>query len=58
MVNAYLEEWSVLTEKAADQKFNADSSAFAREKFWPRVAGSYGLDWRGTMHVGAGGGIY
>ena len=34
MLNAYLEEWSVLTEKAENQRFNAcDSSAFAWEKF-------------------------
>jgi hypothetical protein len=53
MLNAYLEEWSVLTENAANQRFNAcDSSAFAWEKFWPRVAGWYGIEWTGPMHVG------
>jgi hypothetical protein len=53
MLNAYLEEWSVLTEKAENQRFNAcDSSAFAWEKFWPRVAGWYGIQWKGPMDVG------
>ena len=53
MLNAYLEEWSVLTEKAENQRFNAcDSSAFAWEIFWPRVAGWYGIKWKGPMDVG------
>ncbi len=44
MLNAYLEEWSVLTDEATDQRFNAcDSSAFAWEKTWPRIAGWYGI---------------
>jgi hypothetical protein len=51
--NAYLEEWSVLSEKAENQRFNAcDSSPFAWEKFWPRVAGWYGIKWKGPMDVG------
>ena len=29
-----------------------DNSAFAWEKFWPRVAGWYGIEWKGLMHVG------
>ena len=48
MMNAYLEEWAVLTPGAADQRFNAcDSSAFAWEGFWPRLAGWYGISWKG-----------
>jgi nucleoside-diphosphate-sugar epimerase len=48
MMNAYLEEWSVLTPKAENQKFNAwDSSAFTFEAFWPRLAGWYGIEWKG-----------
>ncbi len=48
MLNAYQEEWAVLTEHAKDQKFNTcDNSAFAWEKFWPRVAGWYGIEYQG-----------
>ncbi|KAK5071075.1 hypothetical protein LTR64_007578 [Lithohypha guttulata] len=45
MMNAYLEEWAVLTDQAKDQKFNAfDGGAFAWEGFWPRLAGWYGIE--------------
>lgn len=48
MMNAYLEEWAVLTPAAKDQKFNAcDSSAFTSESFWPKLAGWYGIKWNG-----------
>lgn len=48
MMNAYLEEWSVLTPGAKNQKFNAcDSSAFAWEGFWPKIAGWYGIKFNG-----------
>jgi nucleoside-diphosphate-sugar epimerase len=48
MMNAYMEEWAVLTPAAADQKFNAcDNSAFTWEACWPRVAGWYGIGWIG-----------
>lgn len=48
MMNAYLEEWSVLTPAARNQKFNAcDNSAFTWEGFWPRLAGWYGIEWKG-----------
>ncbi|KAL9113161.1 MAG: hypothetical protein Q9227_002773 [Pyrenula ochraceoflavens] len=44
-MNAYLEEWSVLTPGAKNQKFNAsDNSAFTWEATLPRVAQWYGLD--------------
>ncbi|KAI7550775.1 hypothetical protein KC331_g2965 [Hortaea werneckii] len=49
MMNAYMEEWSVL-QGPPNQKYNTcDSSAFAWEKCWPRVAGWYGLDFRGPQ---------
>lgn len=48
MMNAYLEEWSVLTSGARNQKFNAcDNSAFTWEGAWPRIAGWFGIDWTG-----------
>ena len=48
MMNAYMEEWAVLTDVARDQKFNTcDSSSFAWEGCWPRIAGWYGIEWKG-----------
>lgn len=48
MLNGYLEEWAVLSDKAKDQKFNAwDDSAFSCEKFWPKLAGWYGMSYTG-----------
>ena len=48
MMNAYMEEWAVLTDRAKDQRFNVcDSSAFAWEKGWPHIAGWYGIEWKG-----------
>jgi nucleoside-diphosphate-sugar epimerase len=47
-INAYMEEWAVLTEGARDQRFNVcDGSAFAWESCWPRIAGWYGIEWMG-----------
>ncbi|KAK1073108.1 hypothetical protein LTR74_002074 [Friedmanniomyces endolithicus] len=47
MMNAYMEEWTVLLGPP-DQKYNTcDSSAFAWESAWPRVAGWYGVEARG-----------
>ena len=47
-MNAYIEEWMVLTPDAADQKFNAlDDSAFSWEGIWPRIAECYGIEWVG-----------
>ncbi|RVX69025.1 hypothetical protein B0A52_08092 [Exophiala mesophila] len=47
-MNAYLEEWMVLTPKAANQKFNAlDDSAFSWEGLWPKIAECYDLEWEG-----------
>jgi len=48
MLNAYQEEWAVLTPAAENQKFNTwDDSAFTWEAFWPRLAGWYGISWNG-----------
>lgn len=48
MMNAYMEEWAVLTPAAADQSFNTvDGSVFTWEGFWPRLAGWFGLEWTG-----------
>ena len=48
MLNAYQEEWAVLSPQARDQKFNTcDDSAFTWEMFWPRLAGWYGVSWEG-----------
>ncbi|KAI0129701.1 hypothetical protein BJ170DRAFT_617299 [Xylariales sp. AK1849] len=48
MMNGYMEEWAVLTPAAENQRFNAcDSSSFTWEAFWPRLAGWYGIDWKG-----------
>lgn len=45
MLNGYLEEWAVLTEGAADHKFNAaDSSPFTWGNFWPKFAAWYGVE--------------
>jgi len=47
-MNAYMEEWAVLDTGAENQKFNAcDSSSFAWEGCWPRIAGWYGIEWKG-----------
>ena len=46
MLNGYLEEWMVLTDRAANEAFNAaDDSAFTWGKFWPKLAGWYGIDY-------------
>ena len=48
MMNAYQEEWAVLTSEAENQRFNTwDGSAFTWEAFWPRLAGWYGIAWEG-----------
>ena len=51
MMNAYMEEWAVLLGPK-DQKYNTcDSSAFAWEKCWPRIAGWYGVEWSGAQEA-------
>ncbi|KAI9710371.1 MAG: hypothetical protein M1820_002866 [Bogoriella megaspora] len=48
-LNAYMEEWMVLSGPA-NQRYNVcDDSAFAYEGFWPRLAGWYGLEWEGPQ---------
>lgn len=48
MMNAYLEEWSVLEPKAVNQRYNAfDGGAFAWEGCWPKIARWYGIGWEG-----------
>jgi hypothetical protein len=47
MLNAYLEEWSVL-EGPAGEMFNAfDGSAFTWEAAWPKIAGWFGIESQG-----------
>lgn len=49
MMNAYMEEWAVLLGPP-NQKYNTcDSSAFAWESAWPRIAGWYGIGWKGPQ---------
>ena len=46
MVNAYLEEWAVLTPDAANHAFNAqDGTPFTWGRFWPYLASWYGIPW-------------
>lgn len=46
MMNAYLEEWAVLTQDAANHAFNAqDGVPFTWGRFWPYVAHWYGAAW-------------
>ena len=48
LMNAYMEEWSVLEPKAVNQRYNVfDGGAFAWEGFWPKIAGWYGIGWEG-----------
>ncbi|KAK3630103.1 hypothetical protein LTR56_017629 [Elasticomyces elasticus] len=49
MMNAYMEEWAVLLGPP-NEKFNTcDSSAFAWESAWPRIAGWYGIESKGPQ---------
>lgn len=53
-LNAYMEEWCVLTPDAKNQKFNAfDDSAFSWGKFWPKLAKLYGLEYTNPESEGA-----
>lgn len=46
MLNGYMAEWAALTPAAADQAFNAgDAFPFTWGRFWPVLAGWYGVDW-------------
>ncbi|EON64875.1 hypothetical protein W97_04109 [Coniosporium apollinis CBS 100218] len=47
MMNGYLEEWAVLTDAAENEAFNAcDVSAFTWGKFWQKMAGWYGIEYK------------
>ena len=45
-MNSYFSEWAVLTDKAKNERFNiVDDYRFNWGRFWPVLAGWYGLDW-------------
>lgn len=45
MLNSYLSEYVAVTEKTANQAFNAlDASPFTYARLWPELAKWYGLD--------------
>lgn len=45
-MNAYMEEWAVLTDAAANEKFNTmDGTTFTWGNHWPKLAKSYGIDY-------------
>jgi nucleoside-diphosphate-sugar epimerase len=45
-MDAYLEEWAVLTPDAKNEAFNAqDGLPFTMGRFWAYLAGWYGVDW-------------
>lgn len=46
-LNAYLEEWIVLSPNTENQAFNAgDDSAFTWARCWPKLAKWYGVDYK------------
>jgi hypothetical protein len=46
MLNAYFEEWCVLSENAVNESSNyTDSCGFTWGRFWPYLAGWYGTSW-------------
>jgi hypothetical protein len=46
MLNGYMEEWMVLNDHTANEAFNtADDAAFTWGKFWPKLAGWYGIEY-------------
>ncbi|PVH72836.1 NAD(P)-binding protein [Cadophora sp. DSE1049] len=46
MLNAYLEEWAVLTPEAGNEAFNAqDGLPFTWSRLWPYLANWYGTSW-------------
>ncbi|KAL4960380.1 SDR family oxidoreductase [Aspergillus stella-maris] len=45
-LNAYFEEWVVLTDNAANEAFNIqDGLGFTWGRFWPELAGWVGIGW-------------
>ncbi|OJJ57292.1 hypothetical protein ASPSYDRAFT_1049617 [Aspergillus sydowii CBS 593.65] len=50
MMNGYLAEWTVLAEQAKNESFNAsDDCAFTWEKFWPKLAKRFDMEWKGPV---------
>jgi nucleoside-diphosphate-sugar epimerase len=46
MINAYLEEWAVLTPDAANEAFNVqDGLPFTMGRLWAYLASWYGVEW-------------
>ncbi|CAK7231712.1 hypothetical protein SCUCBS95973_008011 [Sporothrix curviconia] len=46
LLNAYLEEWAVLTDAAANEAFNVqDGTSFTWGRFWPYLANWFGTTW-------------
>jgi len=46
MMNAYFEEWMVLSDKTANQAFNIhDGLSFTWGRLWPNLARWYKVDW-------------
>jgi hypothetical protein len=44
MLNGYMEEWTVLTDHTANEKFNtSDGTTFTWGNFWPKFAKWYGI---------------
>lgn len=45
-MNAYMEEWAVLTDQARNEKFNTmDGTTFTWGNHWPKLARSYGIEY-------------
>lgn len=53
ILNAHYEEWAALSEGAKNQRLNCcDGSAFTYESLWPKIAGWYGIPWKGPEEEG------
>lgn len=53
ILNAHYEEWAALSEGAKNQRLNCcDGSAFTYEGLWPKIAGWYGMPWKGPEEEG------
>lgn len=48
-MNAYMEEWAVLLGHPTEKYNTSDSSAFAWESTWPRIADWYGIKYNGPQ---------
>ncbi|KAK4448807.1 Iridoid synthase [Podospora aff. communis PSN243] len=55
MLNAYFEEWMVLSDKAKNEAFNVhDGGCFTWGRVWPLLAGWYGVGWTPPEEEGGG----